>query len=203
MAGGSTRWRRAIALYRRNLAAFVHIRALCAMAAVASRAAWILREMAERGERAIGGGDLRKEFPETPSDLSLTKRQSYVWQKLAELEDDAFTERLTEARLAAWTALEMTADERQAEKRERREARERDLGERQLAYPTKLYGLILCDDEWDHELWSRETGMDRHAANHYPTATDAHTAAEMHERTKARFTPAPDCLLAMWSTRRT
>jgi N6-adenosine-specific RNA methylase IME4 len=85
-------------------------------------------------------------------------------------------------------------------KRERRAERERQLGARQLAYPTNLYGLIVADDEWDHEVWSRETGMDRHAANRYSTAADAHTAAEMHERTKERFTPAPDCLLAMWTT---
>ena len=43
--------------------------------------------------------------------------------------------------------------------------------------------------------------MDRHAANHYETAADAHTAAELHERTKDRFAyAAPDCVLAMWST---
>jgi N6-adenosine-specific RNA methylase IME4 len=32
------------------------------------------------------------------------------------------------------------------------------------------------------------------------TASDAHAAQELHERTKKRFTPAPDCLLAMWTT---
>jgi N6-adenosine-specific RNA methylase IME4/ParB-like chromosome segregation protein Spo0J len=82
----------------------------------------------------------------------------------------------------------------------KREQRERELGAKQLAYPTKEYGLIVTDDEWDHEPWSRETGMDRHASNHYITASDAHTAEEMHERTKARFTPASNCLLAMWTT---
>jgi N6-adenosine-specific RNA methylase IME4 len=83
----------------------------------------------------------------------------------------------------------------------KRNAREQQLGAKQLAYPTKFYGLMLSDDEWDYEVWSRETGMDRHAANHYLTASDAHTAEEMHERTKARFEcAAPDCLLAMWAT---
>jgi N6-adenosine-specific RNA methylase IME4 len=85
-------------------------------------------------------------------------------------------------------------------KQVKRNNRERELGEQQIVYPTEQYGVILCDDEWDHQVYSRETGMDRHAANHYETAKDAHTAEELHERTKARFTPAPDCVLFMWAT---
>lgn len=86
-------------------------------------------------------------------------------------------------------------------KQEGRAARERDLALRQCALPDRRYGLILCDDEWDHQVWSRETGMDRHAANHYETAAEAHTAEEIHERTKDRFAcAADDCVLAMWTT---
>lgn len=86
-------------------------------------------------------------------------------------------------------------------KKLRRAELERELGGRIMALPTKKYGLIVADDEWDHEPWSRETGMDRHASNHFETAKDAHKAEELHERTKARFEcAADDCLLAMWST---
>lgn len=86
-------------------------------------------------------------------------------------------------------------------KQSRRAWREAELGAKQCALPTKKYGLIACDDGWDEAVWSRETGMDRHAANHYQTEVGAYTAAEMHERSKARFEcAAPDCLLAMWST---
>jgi N6-adenosine-specific RNA methylase IME4 len=57
------------------------------------------------------------------------------------------------------------------------------------------------DFEWDFEVWSRETGLDRHASNHYETATDAHTAAEIIERTKDRFAnAAANCVLFMWAT---
>jgi N6-adenosine-specific RNA methylase IME4 len=85
-----------------------------------------------------------------------------------------------------------------AEKVERRNVRERELAQN---YPTGSYGVIVSDDEWDQEVWSRDTGMDRHAATHYETASDAHTAEELHERTKARFEcAAPDCVLFMWST---
>jgi N6-adenosine-specific RNA methylase IME4 len=82
-----------------------------------------------------------------------------------------------------------------------RAEREKTLGAKQLASPTGEYGLIVSDDEWDFKPWSRETGMDRHASNHYVTASDAHTAEKMHERTKDRFKcAAKDCLLAMWTT---
>lgn len=89
--------------------------------------------------------------------------------------------------------------ERQEEKKERREERERDLGAVQA--PTGRFGVIVEDYEWDYEVWSRATGMDRHAANHYPVSEDAHLAAEVVERTRDRFAVAADnCLLAMWST---
>jgi N6-adenosine-specific RNA methylase IME4 len=158
------------------------------------------RQLTGMGERR--GGDQTSDERSLPSnaDLGITDKQSHLWQRLAGMSDEAFAERLKEAQRVAWSSIDKTPAERQAEKRERREERERELGARQLAYPDKIYGLILCDDEWDHEVWSRETGMDRHAANHYPTAGDAHTAEEIHERTKRRLTPADDCVLAMWTT---
>jgi N6-adenosine-specific RNA methylase IME4/uncharacterized ParB-like nuclease family protein len=86
-------------------------------------------------------------------------------------------------------------------KKDRRETREKVLAGVILALPTEKCGVIVSDDEFDHQVWSRETGMDRHAANHYETASDAHTAEELHTRTKGRFECAADnCLLAMWAT---
>ena len=85
-------------------------------------------------------------------------------------------------------------------KADRHAARESELAAKQLALPTKRYGVIVADPEWRWEPYSRETGMDRHAANHYLTASDAHTAEEMHERTKDRFEcAADDSLLGMWA----
>ena len=64
-----------------------------------------------------------------------------------------------------------------------------------LALPEKKYGVVVEDYEWDHETWS-EKGKDRHASNHYPTSTDAHTAEEIVERTKEPIhRAADDCLL--------
>ncbi|MGO9399717.1 MAG: Spo0J and IME4 domain-containing protein [Xanthobacteraceae bacterium] len=84
-----------------------------------------------------------------------------------------------------------------------RAAREHDLGKRQQKEGQQrgidLIGVFVEDFEWDFETWSRETGMDRHAANHYETATDAHTAEQIIERTKDRFADAAsNCVLFMW-----
>jgi hypothetical protein len=51
------------------------------------RAGELLREMAEKGERARGGGDIadKSSAKETLYDLGVTKQQSHNWQKLAAL----------------------------------------------------------------------------------------------------------------------
>jgi N6-adenosine-specific RNA methylase IME4 len=91
--------------------------------------------------------------------------------------------------------------EKQVVKKERRDSREAELGAKILAMPDKKYGVAIEDFEWDHEPWSRETGMDRHPANHYPTAADAHTPEEIVARTAERFKClAEDCVLYMWTT---
>jgi N6-adenosine-specific RNA methylase IME4/uncharacterized ParB-like nuclease family protein len=85
-------------------------------------------------------------------------------------------------------------------KKFKRDEREADLGQRIVALPTKKYGVIVEDFEWDHVTWS-EKGKDRHAGNHYPTSRDAHTAEEILERTRGRFEcAADDCVLFMWTT---
>ncbi|MFA5897902.1 MAG: MT-A70 family methyltransferase [Hyphomicrobium sp.] len=86
-------------------------------------------------------------------------------------------------------------DERQAEKRVRRTEREAELGARQQALPDKRYGVILEDPEWQFEPFSRDTGMDRAADNHYPTSSlDALKAREVGG------IAAADCALLMWAT---
>jgi N6-adenosine-specific RNA methylase IME4 len=95
-------------------------------------------------------------------------------------------------------AKEVRAED-QAAKKEKRAAKEQKLG---TAIAAKgKFGVILEDFEWDHKPYSRETGMDRHPSNHYPTAADAHTPEEIVARTAERFEcAAEDCVLYMWAT---
>jgi N6-adenosine-specific RNA methylase IME4 len=172
------------------------------------KAGEMLTEMAKQKERVKGGDP--KSRPGTMaklSDLKISKNQSSRWQKLASLSEDEQETRIAQAKKIAVAVTEgnqaivkAARAQRQAEKRERRHQREAELGAKIVALPDKKYGLIVCDDAWDFETWSRDTGRDRHAANHY-LVEDSHTADEMHEATKDRFKcAADDCLLAMWAT---
>jgi len=84
---------------------------------------------------------------------------------------------------------------RQAEKKARRARLEAELGARQKALPTKKYGGVLGDPPWRFEPWSRITGMDRAAENHYPTASLAAIKA-----LDVAGIAAADCVLFLWAT---
>lgn len=106
-----------------------------------------------------------------------------------------------EAKKALAPVVKELRAEKQQEKRQARDQREQQLAEKILSAPTTLFGVILEDFEWDHKPYSRETGMDRHPSNHYPTAHDAHTPEEIVARTAERFKCAhPDSVLYMWAT---
>ncbi|WP_051213289.1 MT-A70 family methyltransferase [Maritalea myrionectae] len=87
-------------------------------------------------------------------------------------------------------------DKKTAEKKAKRQQREAALGQKQMALPSKKYGVILADPEWRFEPYSRETGMDRAADNHYPTS-DLETIKARDVASIA----ADDCVLFLWATR--
>lgn len=60
---------------------------------------------------------------------------------------------------SAWTETKQRA----------RAAREAALASTILALPDKQYGVLLADPGWRFEPFSRETGVDRAADNHYVT----------------------------------
>ena len=87
------------------------------------------------------------------------------------------------------------ADARTKAKQRHRAQRERTLAKKIRALPNKKYGVILADPEWRFEPYSRVTGMDRAADNHYPTSTLC--------KIQARDVPsiaAKDCVLFLWAT---
>jgi N6-adenosine-specific RNA methylase IME4 len=84
-------------------------------------------------------------------------------------------------------------------KRSARAAREAALGASQvagnLALPTERYNVIVADPEWRFEPWSRNTGMDRAADNHYPTSV-----VEAIMARDVASIAADDCVLFLWAT---
>jgi len=162
------------------------------------RAGEMLRIMAENGERDRGYGDRKSgtqdRLPKL-RDLGVAKWQSMHWQNLAKLDDIAFEEKIARAKKDAVASIEMTAGERMEAKRERRGAREAALADKIAALPDKKFGVIYADPPWRFEPYSRVTGMDRAADNHYPTMDlDA-----IFEIPIGRIA-ADDCALFLWAT---
>jgi len=77
-----------------------------------------------------------------------------------------------------------------------RDAKEAALGARQLEDLTEgsvRFGIIYADPPWRFEPWSRETGMDRAADNHYPTLT-------LDDIRDMKVPAADDAVLFLWAT---
>ena len=81
------------------------------------------------------------------------------------------------------------------EKKARRARLEAELGARQRALPDKRYGVIYADPPWRFEPYSRATGMDRAAENHYPTSP----LAEI-KTLDVKVIAAADSVLFLWAT---
>jgi N6-adenosine-specific RNA methylase IME4 len=80
-------------------------------------------------------------------------------------------------------------------RRARRAQKEIELAARIRALPERRYGLVLADPPWKFEVYSRETGLERDASNHYAVAS--------LEEIMALDVPsiaAKDCVLALWGT---
>lgn len=59
----------------------------------------------------------------------------------------------------------------------------------------QLYNVILADPAWRFDVWSRETGLDRAADNHYPT-----TDLDKIKALDVEGAAAKDCVLFLWAT---
>jgi N6-adenosine-specific RNA methylase IME4 len=96
------------------------------------------------------------------------------------------------------------AELRSLVKQARRAAREVDLAETirlsSAALGSKLYGVIYADPPWRFEPYSRTSGMDRAADNHYPTLTYEEILALTIEGRKVSEIAADDAVLFLWAT---
>ncbi len=132
----------------------------------------------------------------TLTDLGVDKRLSARSQKVGGIAERAFEAVVANVRQriadqSGRVSLDITA----IDKKTRRSTREKVLAGIQCALPDKKYGVIYADPEWRFEVYSRDTGMDRAADNHYPTsATDSICARPIAQIT------ADDCVLFLWAT---
>lgn len=139
------------------------------------------------------GGDIVSQ--KRLSDYGIDGHLSSRSQKIASISERAFEACVARVRERLAGRERVSLDITAIDKKERRANRERVLGECQQTLPDKKYGVIVADPEWRFEPWSRETGMDRSADNHYPTSCT--------EVIAARDVPsiaANDCVLFLWAT---
>lgn len=76
-----------------------------------------------------------------------------------------------------------------------RENKEAALATAQLALPEARFGVVVADPAWEFEVWNKDTGGDRGAANHY-AVSDLERIAELPVQNIA----ADDCVLFLWAT---
>lgn len=156
------------------------------------KATFVLASGKEGKRKSLGLGNNPSDRP-TLAEAGIDKNLANEGRKLGALSEEEFARAIESARQAVGTVIKNAL--RTDDKAERRANRESELGEKQAALPDKKYGVILADPEWRFEPWSRETGMDRAADNHYPISCT--------EVIAARDVPsiaADDCVLFLWAT---
>lgn len=111
--------------------------------------------------------------PPTLGEAGIDKNLAKEGRKVGALSDEEFEEVVTETRKAVTGAARNVVNK--MTKTEERDRREVELGAKinalakALPLVKKRYGIILADPSWRFEPWSRNSGMDRAADNHYPT----------------------------------
>lgn len=148
------------------------------------------------GAQGVGTSAVPKENrTPTLADVGIGKKLSARSQKIGGIGEQAFEAMVESMRDRIADGDRVSLDIVSVDKKERRAERERDLAARQTALPNKRYGVIYADPEWRFEVYSRDTGMDRAADNHYPTSgTDAICARPVGD------IAADDCALFLWAT---
>jgi N6-adenosine-specific RNA methylase IME4 len=129
----------------------------------------------------------------TLADAGIDKNLAKEGRKLGAMSDSEFEHAVQTARSAVTKVVRDAL--RSGDKAERRAERERILAGRIKALPSKRYGVIVADPEWRFEPWSRLTGMDRAADNHYPTS-----CTEVIASRDVPSIAAPDSVLWLWAT---
>jgi N6-adenosine-specific RNA methylase IME4 len=87
-------------------------------------------------------------------------------------------------------------------KKAARADREQKVAAKIEALPDRKYGVILADPQWGRTAYSDETGRDRDASNHYPTATTGDEATQDNaiKALDVGSIAARDCVLGLWCT---
>ena len=129
----------------------------------------------------------------TLASQGIDKNLAHQARQLGSMSDEKFESVVADARDAVNRAVKSVIN--LDGKAEARSDKERELAANQKALPDKKYGVIYADPEWRFEVYSRKTGMDRAADNHYPTSTTDDICAR-----PVQDIAADDCALFLCAT---
>jgi len=158
-----------------------------------------------RPKKRVAGGPVYVDLEKRGIDKHLADRA----RKAAAISEDKYeaaTNKAIKIAVAAATddkaVVTAARAERQVEKKNARAEREIKVAAKIQALPERKYGVIVADPQWGRTVYSVETGMDRHAANHYPTATtgDEDTQDNAIKALDVGSIAAQNCVLGLWCT---
>lgn len=149
------------------------------------------------GRKARTGSDGEPVKTVKLEDLGLDKAESRRFQKVGGIAERAFEVMVERVRADIAAGKRVSLDIAKAEDKAQRRAQRLEAlkgAEGDLKTETKV-NVVYADPPWKYEPYSRETGMDRSAGNHYPEMeTDAIKALPVPDVT------AKNCVLFMWAT---
>ncbi len=201
---GNSRPRRRVEVYARQAKDGTLVAHATEIKARATRRLGELMEVQRKDGLLKRGGSRvpRKPLPKTLAQQGIDKNLADRARKAAAQSEEEFEVQVATVKAVAVAAVEgdrsivkAARARQQAEKKARRDEREVELGAKIMALPAKRFGVILADPPPSFEVWSSDTGMDRAAANHYPTESLAAIKA-----LRVADIAASDCVLFLWAT---
>jgi N6-adenosine-specific RNA methylase IME4 len=169
----------------------------------------IMEKKRQAGELAKGGEKYKKSnrgkiapVVKTLAEQNVDKHLAKNARKLAAMSRDKFEELVAKRiRLAIASVsgnnevIKEARAERHQTRQQERSRREKEWAGKVLALPTKRYGVIYADPEWQFKFYSEKGKTNSSADNHYDTSP--------LEEIKARDVgsiSAKDCVLFLWAT---
>jgi N6-adenosine-specific RNA methylase IME4 len=157
-----------------------------------------------KGRRSSGGAIKTPpdNIASTLADAGIDKNLAKRAREAANMPEDKFEADIEKAKRNATAAAEGNKEVIAAARAERHDTRQKQRKEREtqwagkvLALPTKHYGVIYADPEWQFKFYSEKGKTNSSADNHYDTSP--------LEEIKARDVvsiSAKDCVLFLWAT---
>jgi hypothetical protein len=156
------------------------------------------------GSKARPRKDRVSDKPDHPALAShgIDKNLADRARKLAAMSEDKFEADMIKAKRIAVASVEGANEvvaaaraERHATKKKRRNERERQWAGKILALPSKKYGVIYADPEWQFKFYSEKGKTNTSADNHYDTSP-----LDEIKRRDVSSICASDCTLFLWAT---